>query len=148
MGKNTPAFPSFLSQHGRQQRSLRYDALYCPFSSFRLEWATQQVQLTISSRAEGTAVGGKRTGYPQGRSNLGNLHGNGKEVQYVAILPVLSPTLYSNDLVEDSEVIYLRLLTTDFVVLNSPEVISDLTEKRSDIYSDRVSLRATLSQWC
>jgi len=36
-------------------------------------------------------------------------------------------------------VLYLKLLTTDFVVLNSTEAITDLLEKRSNIYSDRVS---------
>lgn len=35
--------------------------------------------------------------------------------------------------------LYLKLLKTDFVVLNSTEAITDLLEKRSNIYSDRVS---------
>jgi hypothetical protein len=40
---------------------------------------------------------------------------------------------------QDTDVLYLRLLTTDFVVLNSTEAITDLPEKRSNIYCDRVS---------
>ena len=42
----------------------------------------------------------------------------------------------------DTDVLYLRLLATDVVVLNTSEVISDLCEKRSNIYCDRVSFRA------
>ena len=38
-----------------------------------------------------------------------------------------------------TEVLYLRLLGEDIVVLNSNEAITDLIEKRSSIYSDRVS---------
>ena len=40
---------------------------------------------------------------------------------------------------QDTDVLYLKLLTTDFVVLNSTEAITDLPEKRSNIYCDRVS---------
>ena len=40
---------------------------------------------------------------------------------------------------QDTDVLYLKLLTTDFVVLNSTEAITDLLDKRSNIYSDRVS---------
>jgi len=47
--------------------------------------------------------------------------------------------------VQDTDVLYLRLLTTDFVVLNSTEAITDLLEKRSNIYSDRVSTIAKLT---
>jgi len=42
-------------------------------------------------------------------------------------------------LIQDTDVLYLKVLTKDFVVLNSIEAIVDLSEKRSDIYSDRVS---------
>lgn len=38
-----------------------------------------------------------------------------------------------------TDILYLRLLGTDMVVLNSNEAISDLIEKRSSIYADRVS---------
>ena len=41
--------------------------------------------------------------------------------------------------IQDTDVLYLKLLTTDFIVLNSTEAITDLTEKRSNIYCDRVS---------
>ena len=40
---------------------------------------------------------------------------------------------------QDTNVLYLRLFSTDLVVLNSSEDICDLLEKRSNIYSDRVS---------
>ena len=40
---------------------------------------------------------------------------------------------------KDTDVLYLKLLTKDFVVLNSTEAITDLIEKRSNIYCDRVS---------
>ena len=56
-----------------------------------------------------------------------------------AHLRPLFSTLYSRNLSEDSDVVYLRLVTKDFVILNSSQAISDLVEKRSDIYSDRVS---------
>ena len=36
----------------------------------------------------------------------------------------------------------MRLLTKDLVILNTSEAISDLSEKRSNKYSDRVSSRA------
>ena len=36
-------------------------------------------------------------------------------------------------------ILYLRLMGNDVVVLNSGEAITDLLEKRSSIYSDRVS---------
>jgi hypothetical protein len=39
----------------------------------------------------------------------------------------------------DSDVLYLNLLGADHVILNSGEAISDLLDKRSAIYSDRVS---------
>ena len=41
--------------------------------------------------------------------------------------------------IQDTDMLYLRLLTTDFVVLNSTEAITDLSEKRSNKYCDRVS---------
>ena len=83
MVRNTPAFPhhQLICQHERQQCSIRYNDLCCRFSSFRLEWATQWVQITIPPRTEGTAVGGKRAGCPQGRSNLGNIRNDVEEVQ-------------------------------------------------------------------
>ena len=40
---------------------------------------------------------------------------------------------------QDTDILYIKLMTTDFVVLNSTEAITDLIEKRSSIYSDRVS---------
>ena len=42
-------------------------------------------------------------------------------------------------LLKDTDILYLRLMGKDTVVLNSNEAISDLIDKRSSIYSDRVS---------
>jgi len=39
---------------------------------------------------------------------------------------------------EATDVLYLRLLGKDMVVLSSNEAITDLIEKRSSVYSDRV----------
>jgi len=41
--------------------------------------------------------------------------------------------------IQDTDVLYLRLVTQDFVVLSSTEAIIDLSEKRSNIICDRVS---------
>ena len=41
--------------------------------------------------------------------------------------------------------LYLKLLTKDTVVLNSTEAIADLSENRSNVYSDRVSSLARLT---
>ena len=38
----------------------------------------------------------------------------------------------------DSDVLYLNLLGADHIMLNSSEAISDLSDKRSAIYSGRV----------
>jgi len=38
----------------------------------------------------------------------------------------------------DSDVVYLNLLGANCIILNSSEAISDLLDKRSSIYSDRV----------
>ena len=38
----------------------------------------------------------------------------------------------------DTDVLYIKLFSKNFVVLNSSEAISDLLDKRSTIYSDRV----------
>ena len=38
----------------------------------------------------------------------------------------------------DSDVLYLNLLGADQIILNSNEAVSDLLDKRSAIYSDRV----------
>ena len=47
--------------------------------------------------------------------------------------------------IKDTDVLYLKLLTKDFVVLNSTEAITDLSEKRSNIYCDRVSFLVELT---
>jgi len=38
----------------------------------------------------------------------------------------------------DSDVVYLNMFGADYVILNSSEAISDLLDKRSSIYSDKV----------
>ena len=38
----------------------------------------------------------------------------------------------------DTDVLYLNVLGADQIILNSNEAISDLLDKRSAIYSDRV----------
>ena len=43
-----------------------------------------------------------------------------------------------------TDILYLRVMGIDLIVLNSNEVISDLLEKRSSIYSDRVSVPTIL----
>ena len=40
---------------------------------------------------------------------------------------------------KDTDVLYMKLFSKNLVILNSPEAIYDLPEKRSNIYSDRVS---------
>ena len=47
------------------------------------------------------------------------------------LLPKVLPLL-------DTDVLYVKLFSADYVVLNSSEAISDLLDKRSAIYSDRV----------
>ena len=41
--------------------------------------------------------------------------------------------------VSDTDVLYMKLFSKDLIILNSSEAVSDLLEKRSNIYSDRVS---------
>jgi hypothetical protein len=38
----------------------------------------------------------------------------------------------------DTDVVYLNFLGTDNIIINTNEAISDLLDKRSAIYSDRV----------
>ena len=59
----------------------------------------------------------------------------------VFLLPRPFPNTLLKHLFEDTDVLYLRLLTTDFVVLNTSEVASEFFEKRSNNYVDRVSSR-------
>ena len=65
-------------------------------------------------------------------------------MRYVFTRPVLWGTPLTALVIEDTDVLYLKLATVDFVVLTSSEAISDLFEKRSKIYSDRVSSLANL----
>ena len=45
---------------------------------------------------------------------------------------------------QETDVLYMRLFSTDFVVLNSSEAISDLLDKRSSVYSDRAGYLSSL----
>ena len=40
---------------------------------------------------------------------------------------------------QDTDVLYMKMFSKEFVVLNSSEAIRGLCERRSAIYSDRVS---------
>ena len=82
---------SLISRHELQQGPIRRLAVRRYILCTDLEMATIQSYTTISSGAEGTAVVGKFTGNPQGRSNLADIHGHGARVQYV---PTFSPRLY------------------------------------------------------
>ena len=60
----------------------------------------------------------------------------------------LNLTLFPGDsetVLEGTDILYLRVMGDDVVALSSNEVISDLLEKRSSIYSDRVSCTAILT---
>jgi len=46
---------------------------------------------------------------------------------------------FRNCLPKGTDILYLRLMGDDMVVLSSDQAISDLVEKRSAIYADRVS---------
>jgi hypothetical protein len=46
---------------------------------------------------------------------------------------------------EDTDLLHLRVITKDYVVLGSAKAISDLMEKRSNMYSDRVSRLKTFT---
>ena len=52
--------------------------------------------------------------------------------------------IYRDRLLTGTDILYLRVLGDDMVVLSSSEAISDLLEKRSSIYSDRVSHSITI----
>lgn len=53
--------------------------------------------------------------------------------------PLLANTPLKVLRLQDTDVLYMKMFSKEFVVLNSPEAIHDLSEKRSAIYSDRVS---------
>jgi len=66
-----------------------------------------------------------------------------KSSEYPLYLTENRPTKFLS--IQDTDVLYLKLLTKDFVVLSSTEDITDLLEKRSNIYSDRVSFLVKLT---
>ena len=51
----------------------------------------------------------------------------------------------SETVLKGTDILYLRVMGDDVVALSSNEVISDLLEKRSSIYSDRVSRTTILT---
>ena len=52
---------------------------------------------------------------------------------------VLNDARLKMSLFQGTDVLYMKLLSKGMIVLNSSEAIDDLMEKRSNIYSDRVS---------
>ena len=70
---------------------------------------------------------------------MAGIHSFGTEIRYVSVQPSLEIAKLKTPLIQDTDVLYLKFLATDFVILNSTEAITDLSEKRSNIYSDRVS---------
>ena len=73
---------------------------------------------------------------------MADVHIDVKEIRRVPISPCFPhhPTKVPH-LSEDTDVLYLRVLATEMIILNNSEVVSDLLEKRSNIYSNRVSTR-------
>lgn len=58
-----------------------------------------------------------------------------KYSEWIALVACLCEPMSAS---ADSDVLHLNLLGTDHIILNSSEAISDLLDKRSAIYSDRV----------
>lgn len=48
--------------------------------------------------------------------------------------------LQSNPYAVETDVVYLNMFGTDMIVLNSSEAMEDLLDKRSAIYSDKVTI--------
>jgi len=61
---------------------------------------------------------------------------DGRELQWVNYPCRTFCALISASL--DSDVVHLNLLGADHIILNSNEAITDLLDKRSTLYSDRV----------
>lgn len=57
-------------------------------------------------------------------------------------MPRLSSTNVTLSVLVDTDILYLNLFGKDLVILNSNKTISDLLDKRSKIYSDKVSVSA------
>ena len=72
---------------------------------------------------------------------MARIHFDRKETQWVSLFASSrsKDTKLNIRSSQDTDVLYLRLFSKDIVVLNSPKAIYDLAEKRSNIYSDRVS---------
>ena len=70
---------------------------------------------------------------------MGGIRTVGRTAPYVSgpRFPVNSQPKGLNPRLE-TEIMYLNMLGADMVVLNSSEVIADLLDKRSAIYSDKV----------
>ena len=100
--------------------------------------AKEWEEATISTGTEGISSHRQRFGHLSGHSSVAGIHPFGAGIWQVFTPP--SPKIIQLRLpIQDTDVLYLRLLTKDVVVLSSTEAITDLTEKRSSIYSDRVS---------
>ena len=66
-----------------------------------------------------------------------NFYLNRSEAQYV-FGPCWSMHPTQTLPLQDTDVLHMKVFSTDFIILTSFEAISDLLEKRSSIYSDRV----------
>ena len=97
----------------------------------------EETHFAISTGSKGLSNLRERPGSPPGCPYLGEPHlvvqpswYAAKSFRFVTILTCL---------LKDTDILYVRLLGKDMVVLSSDQAISDLIEKRSAIYSDRVS---------
>lgn len=73
---------------------------------------------------------------------MGYLHRMGETVWYVGPLPPILSLLHlrakgRSAPSTDSDIIYLNVVGSHIVIVNSMEAASDLMEKRSLVYSDR-----------
>jgi hypothetical protein len=68
---------------------------------------------------------------------MGGFFADGRKVSWVNF-PHFPSDLQTNLHDVETDIMYLNVLGTDMVVLNSSESIADLLDKRSAIYSDKV----------
>ena len=67
-----------------------------------------------------------------------DVHVPRKAARCVAISPIPNEIQLEIMSFEDTDVLHLTVITTDYVVLGSAKAISGLAGKRSNVYSDRV----------
>lgn len=96
----------------------------------------EETDLAVSAWAEGLPNLGQCAGSPQERPHLRNLRVIGRTPRYARKLSFPGS---SEPPWKGTDILYLHLLGKDTIVLCSNEAISDLIDKRSSIYADRVS---------